>query len=92
MNAGLSHMDVTFWNSRDGDHPVTSFWADRFLIDPTDPKSGPVKAHVQESPDWVGLKRMGNEKAGGMSDKPFFSMDGTEGSWASRDRPRVFDI
>lgn len=79
MNAGLSHLDETFWNSRDGDHPVTSFWADRFIIDPSDPKSGPVRPNVRESPDWTTTRRMGRKS--GSDNTPIFSMDGTEGSW-----------
>jgi hypothetical protein len=80
MNAGVSHMDDTFWNSRNGEYPVTSFWADRFIIDPKDPQSGPVTSLVRESADWVEPRRAGDEKAR-MSNEPFFSMDGTEGSW-----------
>ncbi|EFY86300.1 Pfs, NACHT and Ankyrin domain protein [Metarhizium acridum CQMa 102] len=80
MNAGLSHMDDAFWNSRDGEHPVASFWADRFIIDPADPQSGPVAAHVRESADWAGPRRM-DDGQGGMSKNAFFSLDGTEGSW-----------
>lgn len=74
MNAGISHFDDSFWNEYGGQHPVTSFWADRFIIDPSDPQSGPVAPHVRESPDWV-------EPKAEIRDSPFFSMDGTEGSW-----------
>ncbi|KUI58464.1 Cholesterol 7-alpha-monooxygenase [Cytospora mali] len=79
MNAGISHMDEAFWNQYGGEHPVSSFWADRFVIDPTDPQSGPVAPHVRESPDWVEPRREGDEKP--RTEEPFFSMDGTEGSW-----------
>lgn len=77
MNAGISHMDNTFWNSRDGEFPVTDFWADRFIVDPRDEKSGPASSLVKEEKGWVEPRREGDEK----SEKPFFSMDGTEGSW-----------
>jgi hypothetical protein len=80
MNAGVSHMDETFWNSHNGEYPVTTFWADRFIIDPANPQSGPVTSLVRESPDWVEPRREDSEKAQN-SNKPFFSMDGTEGSW-----------
>lgn len=79
MNAGISHMDEAFWNSGYGDHPVSSFWADRFIIDPADSESGPVAAHIRESPDWTEPRRVGDDTAS--DNKPYFSMDGTEGSW-----------
>jgi hypothetical protein len=80
MNAGFSHMDEAFWNSRGNEHPVTSFWADRFITDPTDTQSGPVAPHIRESPDWVAPKREYDEKSR-TKNEAFFSMDGTEGSW-----------
>ncbi|TVY80890.1 Cholesterol 7-alpha-monooxygenase [Lachnellula suecica] len=80
MNAGVSHMDSDFWNSRDGKHPVTTFWADRFIIDQRDPQSGPIASEVRESPEWMGRRRDNEEKAR-MNSDPFFSMEGTEGSW-----------
>ncbi|KAI5855027.1 Pfs, NACHT and ankyrin domain protein [Durotheca rogersii] len=79
MNAGISHMDNSFWNEFGGEHPVTSFWSDRFIIDPADSQSGPVAPHVRESPDWVEPRPDGGKER--MDNKPFFSMDGTEGSW-----------
>lgn len=38
---GPAHMDPNFWNTRDGEHPLNTFWADRFLVYPNDPRSGP---------------------------------------------------
>ncbi|KAK8050929.1 hypothetical protein PG993_002314 [Apiospora rasikravindrae] len=80
MNAGVSHMDDFFWNSYADEHPVTSFWADRFIIDPADPLSGPAAPHVRESPDWV-EPRPSDDNVTQAGKRPFFSMDGTEGSW-----------
>ncbi|OTA55244.1 Pfs, NACHT and ankyrin domain protein [Hypoxylon sp. EC38] len=80
MNAGVSHMDESFWNSRGGEHPVTTFWADRFIIDPTDSQSGPVAPHVREFPYSVEPTGEHVDKTQS-TNKPFFSMDGTEGSW-----------
>lgn len=75
MNAGVSHMDEIFWNSQGGEYPVTSFWADRFIIDPTDPQSGPVAPHARDSElDKLYMARGDNKT-------PFFSMNGTEGAW-----------
>ena len=41
--AGAAHRDPTVWNTRDGQHPLDQFWADRFLVYPGDPRSGPRK-------------------------------------------------
>jgi len=38
---GPAHRDPDFWNTRDGEHPLDTFWADRFLVYPNDPLSGP---------------------------------------------------
>jgi cytochrome P450 len=38
---GPAHMDSNFWNTQDGEHPLNTFWADRFLAYPKDPQSGP---------------------------------------------------
>ena len=43
----VSHMNTDLWNTQEGKHPVTSFWAERFLLDPNDDQSGPLK-HAKE--------------------------------------------
>ncbi|KAH7324460.1 Pfs, NACHT and ankyrin domain protein [Stachybotrys elegans] len=78
MNAGISHLDESFWNQYGGQHPVTSFWADRFIIDPEDHQSGPVAPHVRESADFP---QSATRDDGKPHDAPYFSMEGTEGSW-----------
>ncbi|KAH7311265.1 Pfs, NACHT and ankyrin domain protein [Stachybotrys elegans] len=70
LNSGPSHMDPTFWNTMDGKHPVDSFWADRFLVDPSDPQSGPVNPECRET---TAEKRTAT--------KPYFSTEGCEGAW-----------
>ncbi|KAI9158139.1 ABC multidrug transporter A-2 [Paramyrothecium foliicola] len=70
INSGPSHMDSTFWNTKDGKHPVDTFWPSRFIVDPADPRSGPV------SPDH---RKQINTKS--TTDKPYFSMDGCDGAW-----------
>jgi hypothetical protein len=47
VNTYASHMDEGFWNTRGGKYPVDSFWAERFIIDPEDAGSGPVRGDVQ---------------------------------------------
>lgn len=41
--SGAAHMDSNFWNTKDGEHPLDTFWADRFLAYQNDPRSGPRK-------------------------------------------------
>lgn len=38
--AGAAHRDSSFWNTKNGEHPVDQFWADRFLAYPNDPQNG----------------------------------------------------
>ncbi|KAI1770960.1 cytochrome P450 [Hypoxylon cercidicola] len=42
-NTWLMHMDDTLWNTKGGEKPLDEFWAERFLVDPEDPTSGPGK-------------------------------------------------
>jgi len=72
VSSGITHMDKSFWNTKDGAHPVRSFWADRFITDPEDPNSGPVRSDVHD-PEVRHLYK--NDK------KPSFSLRGLEASW-----------
>lgn len=71
LNTAISHMDKTFWNTQDMRHPVDAFWAERFLVDPADPSSGPARMECRP-PKSTPL-------AG--TDKPYFSVTGLDGSW-----------
>jgi cytochrome P450 len=66
-------MDGRMWNTgSDSDpHPLEEFWADRFLIYPNDPTSGPLKP------------REGAEILEKVGDKgePRFSLEGLANSW-----------
>ncbi|KAI1173338.1 cytochrome P450 [Nemania sp. FL0916] len=73
INSDVSHMDKSFWNTQDGRHPVDEFWAERFLIDPNDPSSGPINP---------GMHSVGAAPEPGQNkDKPYFSRAGLMGSW-----------
>ncbi len=74
MNAGISQMDGSYWNTQGDAHPVESFWADRFLVDPADPNSGPINPAFRDS-DLV------HPEKAAVDGKPYFSMDGLEGAW-----------
>ena len=86
VNTGLSHMDETVWNTREGKHPVTSFWGDRFLVYPDDPASGPLHP-ARRHHTAVTTKHKSDEgqeyasSAGADADGPTFSLEGLEGSW-----------
>ncbi|CAH0040783.1 unnamed protein product [Clonostachys rhizophaga] len=75
INSGISHKDDSFWNTRNGEHPVTSFWAERFLIDPSDPLSGPIAPGVYKP------QSRGDSDPDDGGKAPYFSLKGTEGSW-----------
>ena len=66
-----AHMDENVWNTgKANEHPLNRFWADRFLIYPDDPSSGPKKRTDRDETF--------NSPKG--SD-PTFSLEGLEGSW-----------
>ncbi|OTA63683.1 cytochrome P450 [Hypoxylon sp. EC38] len=76
VNSHPAHMDEHFWNTKNGAHPLKSFWADRFLINPADPLSGPRKgAYQNQSPEHL------NGQEGSGDGKPYFSLKGLDGSW-----------
>lgn len=70
VNTYASHMDSSFWNTCDGTFPVESFWADRFLIDPKNPRGGPVRYDVPISQ----YKRPTPPEGRRDKDAPFFSV------------------
>ncbi|KAJ2996335.1 hypothetical protein NUW58_g1007 [Xylaria curta] len=72
LNSEPSHMNSNFWNTKNGEHPVESFWSDRFLVDPSDPDSGPVSPSLRK-PSTKLDKQTGKG--------PIFSTEGCEGAW-----------
>ncbi|KAK3946143.1 cytochrome P450 [Diplogelasinospora grovesii] len=90
VNTGLSHMDEQVWNTRGGRHPLASFWADRFLIYPNDPTSGPLNQETRaaimmsssgESSSSQEYARSTSGEAVTDGEEPIFSLEGLEGSW-----------
>ncbi|KAK3302917.1 Pfs, NACHT and ankyrin domain protein [Chaetomium strumarium] len=89
VNTGLSHMDEQVWNTGGGAHPLASFWANRFLVYPGDPDSGPLNRERRMRADAAVAKPKpkldeGQEYASsGAVDPggPTFSLEGLEGSW-----------
>lgn len=78
VNSYFSHMDEEWWNTRDGKYPLHSFWADRFIVDPADPASGPMNPSKREAVANNGSPvKAASENQG----SPYYSIDGLEGSW-----------
>jgi hypothetical protein len=71
INSAVAQMNPDVWNDREGAYPVDSFWADRFIVDPSDPLSGPVRPENRAK---YGVKP-------GDATQPYFSTEGLEGSW-----------
>ncbi|MCJ1399751.1 hypothetical protein MMC11_002953 [Xylographa trunciseda] len=69
----LAHTNEAVWNTKGGTFPLTSFWAECFLVDPNDPSSGPTKKPVR-----VPRK---DEPKGDSAEGVAFSTEGLEGAW-----------
>lgn len=75
-------MNKEIWNTGgDGDpHPLDTMWADRFIVDPQNPSSGPLRVPNEKRKRFnVVSTQAGNEKT--EATKPYFSMDGLSASW-----------
>ncbi|KAF2022235.1 Pfs, NACHT and ankyrin domain protein [Aaosphaeria arxii CBS 175.79] len=76
VNSGISHMDKDFWNSKAGQWPVETFWADRFIKYPGEENSGPALPEIaKEEAKTCKIRSPVVEKC------PYISTDGLEGSW-----------
>ncbi|KAK3374272.1 cytochrome P450 [Lasiosphaeria ovina] len=84
-----AHGDERVWDTKSGAHPVDSFWARRFLVDPRDPSSGPAVTTTVRKTTTVSsgeLATVDDEEVamsaaqrakGGVH----FSLDGLDGAW-----------
>lgn len=77
--AGAAHRDSNFWNTKDGEHPLDTFWADRFLAYPNDPRSGPRRYNAADD----GKSREETPKTGSADDggQPKFVSSGLANSF-----------
>jgi hypothetical protein len=64
-------INTRLWNTQEGKRPVTSFWAERFIVDASDPQSGPVRPDIRD-------ECMTKAKAG---EEGKFSLQGLSGAW-----------
>ncbi|KAF1839163.1 cytochrome P450 [Decorospora gaudefroyi] len=76
VSSHVSHMNTEFWNEQNGKHPVTSFWAERFLLDPSDAQSGPMKRTAGDM-----TNEAEDKAAKGATDGGQFSSKGLSGAW-----------
>ncbi|KEY66051.1 hypothetical protein S7711_09416 [Stachybotrys chartarum IBT 7711] len=65
----IAHRDEKTWNTKDGLHPLDTFWADRFIVNPLDLSTGPLKDRK--------TVHHNREQDG----KPYFSTEGLDGLW-----------
>ena len=73
-----AHMDEDVWNTGTGEapHPINTFWAERFLVHPDAPGSGPLKHAKAQRP-----KQSLPEIPESVKEKPRFSTEGLSGAW-----------
>ncbi|KAF2196121.1 hypothetical protein GQ43DRAFT_436283 [Delitschia confertaspora ATCC 74209] len=71
----VPHMNEKFWNSKNGQYPIDTFWAERFSRKAGDEDSGPIRKEIWES--------LGNDgrKTEKEQEDNYFDMKGTDGSW-----------
>jgi cytochrome P450 len=81
------HRDKSVWNEGPADgviHPVEEFWAERFLVYPNDPTSGPRKPESKSKSKirFTGDKeKVESETSEQPEDKPVFTIDPVQGSY-----------
>ncbi|KAE8414446.1 cytochrome P450 [Aspergillus pseudocaelatus] len=73
VSSYVNHMHEQLWNTKDGAYPVNTFWADRFLLHPADPRSGPRRTWRDQVDPYHHVNGVGSQ--------PSFSMKGLEGMW-----------
>lgn len=87
VDSRVAAMDSNAWNTgtltadADTPHPLNRFWAERFLVFPDDPTSGPLRVDPAAKaqmpvPESSAAPHSHNGKA-----SPRFSMDGLAGAW-----------
>ncbi|GCB28270.1 cholesterol 7-alpha-monooxygenase [Aspergillus awamori] len=77
INTALAHTDEEVWNTRDGQYPLDTFWGRRFLVDPLDPQSGPLKP---SSAAYEFMKEQMRDKNSSITGEQF-TVQGLEGIW-----------
>lgn len=80
LSSRNSALNPNIWNAgtTEDPHPLDTFWADRFLIYPDDPTSGPLKKEIFPNKD-SRQEVVTNEKD--QKPTPSFSMEGVTRAW-----------
>lgn len=78
ISAGIAHTNRDAWNTREDRYRLQSFWADRFILDPCDPLSGPCKSRTNQP--WFNM-RHSEDDSNREKQQPYFTTQGLEGSW-----------
>ncbi|KAF2866130.1 cytochrome P450 [Massariosphaeria phaeospora] len=71
--------DESVWNTYNGKFPLDTFWSRRFIIDPEDPSSGPVRPDIND--DKIKPRRIRSDSVTGAGTGPAFSLEGLAASW-----------
>ena len=72
VNTWLAHTAEDVWNTKDNAFPLSTFWGRRFLVDPSDPSSGPCKKPAITKHSQADAPERGNAE---------FSTEGLKGAW-----------
>lgn len=76
VSSYVAHMNTELWNTQQGNHPVDSFWAERFILDPSDDASGPLSPEYKDAVATAGEKCSASGAQGA-----HFSTKGLNGAW-----------
>ncbi|KAL2045340.1 hypothetical protein N7G274_002423 [Stereocaulon virgatum] len=81
LSSRTGAMNPNVWNAGtpEDPHPLDKFWADRFLIYPNDPMSGPLRKDQTDIKNDYMSKCISETKPAETG--PRFSMEGVEGGW-----------
>lgn len=82
MSTRTELMDDAFWNAGDAanPHPLDHFWAERFMVYPDDPRSGPLREPRRRLKSIQAQAQQQQDGKNGKNE-PYFSLDGCSWSW-----------
>lgn len=82
VSSSPAHLDESAWNcGRNGSKPLTKFWAERFLVYPNDPHSGPQKKILDSTRTRDPTISSSETEKAKDDAEPEFSTSGMIGSW-----------
>jgi hypothetical protein len=83
VNTWVAHSDEEVWNTRDGEFPLDTFWSRRFLVDPRDSLSGPIRKHNDQQQKQQKQQQQPRQQQQPTHNKEgvHFSIEGLDGAW-----------